>query len=107
MNPTTVPFAASPNDLAWQHVPCSVQDIRARLLHVMPLVAAPLRPDQSFAASGGDSIDFVELLCAIESDYGVRLTVDEIGPLETLADLLLLVDRRAIRRPCFTESSLP
>jgi acyl carrier protein len=89
----------------WQSQPRAVQAIRSRLLHVMPLVAAPLRPDQSFAASGGDSIDFVELLCAIETDYGVRLTVDEIAPMQTVAELLLLVDRRATRRPRSLDAS--
>ena len=88
-----------PSDAAWQSQPPSVQAIRRRLLEVMPLVAAPLRPDQSFAASGGDSIDFVELLCVLDQDYGVRPTVDEIAQLQTVAELLILVDRRAARRP--------
>ena len=65
----------------------------------MPVIVAPLRPDAPFTASGGDSIDFVELLCAIEADYGVRLTIDEIAPLQTVGELFALVDRRATRRP--------
>ena len=65
----------------------------------MPPVVAPLRPDAPFSASGGDSIDFIELLCVIEADYGVRFRTDELTPLQTVGELLLLVDQRATKRP--------
>lgn len=90
---------ATPSATAWQDQPPPVQAIHARLAQVMPFVVAPLRPDAPFSASGGDSIDFVELLCAIDADYGVRLTVDELSPLQTVGELLALVDRRATKRP--------
>lgn len=88
VNPSTV----------WAGQPPSIQAIRARLAQLMPAVVASLRPDAPFTA-GGDSIDFVELLCAIDADYGVRLTVDELAPLLTFGELLALVDRRATKRP--------
>jgi acyl carrier protein len=84
---------------SWEDLPPAVRAIQARLGQVMPVIVAPLRPDAPFTASGGDSIDFVELLCAIEADYGVRLTIDEIAPLQTVGELFALVDRRATRRP--------
>ncbi|MGH7958595.1 MAG: acyl carrier protein [Opitutaceae bacterium] len=79
--------------------PPSIQAIHARLLEVMPHVVASLRLDAPFNVSGGDSIDFVEFLCAIDTDYGVRLTTDDIAPLQTVGELLALVDRRATKRP--------
>jgi acyl carrier protein len=83
----------------WRNLPAPVQAIHARLSAVMPTIVAPLRPDQPFTASGADSIDFVELLCVIEADYGVRLSVDDIAPLQAVGELLALVDRRATKRP--------
>jgi acyl carrier protein len=88
-----------PSSVAWQSQPPSVQAIHARLAQVMPLIVTPLRPDAPFTAGGGDSIDFVELLCTIDANYGVRLTVDELAPLQTVGELLILVDRRATKRP--------
>ncbi len=83
----------------WQSLPPSVQTIHARLAQKMPGLGAQLRPGASFAECGGDSIEFVELLCAIEADYGVRLRTDEIATLQTVGELLLLVDQRATKRP--------
>jgi len=91
--PDTTPAAA------WQGEPPSVQAIHARLAYLLPAIVAPLRPDATFTAGGGDSIDFVELLCAIDADYGVRLSVDELAPLQTVGELLRLVDDRATKRP--------
>ena len=65
----------------------------------MPQIASVLRPDAPFGASGGDSIDLVELLCALDADYGVRLSTDDFASLRTVGELLTLVDRRATKRP--------
>jgi acyl carrier protein len=83
----------------WHTMPPAVRAIHARLLQVTPHLAPALRPDAPFSVSGGDSIDFVEFLCAIDADYGVRLTTDDIAPLQTVGELLVLVDRRATKRP--------
>jgi acyl carrier protein len=89
---------------SWRDQPPSVQAIYARRAQIMPVIVGPLQPDQPFTSSGGDSIDFVELLCAIDADYGVRLVVGELAPLQTVGELLLLVDRRATKRPPATAS---
>jgi acyl carrier protein len=88
-----------PPTTVWQGLPPSMQAIHTRLAQVLPVLVAQLRPDASFAECGGDSIDFVELLCVIEADYGVRLSTDEITSLQTIGELLLLVDQRASKRP--------
>jgi acyl carrier protein len=88
-----------PSYAAWRDQPPSVQAIHARLAQIMPVIVGPLLPDQPFTSGGGDSIDFVELLCVIDADYGVRLVVGELAPLQTVGELLVLVDGRATRRP--------
>ena len=84
---------------AWAAEPASRRAIHARLLQVMPALASQLRPEVSLSACGGDSIDLVELLCVAEGDYGVRLTVDEVGALRTVGDFLAIIDTRATKRP--------
>ncbi len=90
---------SSPATLAWAGEPAGSRAIHARLLQVMPGLAGQLRPNATLMECGGDSIDLVELLCAIESDYGVRLTVDEVGALKTVGELMALINARATRRP--------
>lgn len=84
---------------AWAGEPPAHRAIHARLLQVMPNLARQLRPKASLTECGGDSIDLVELLCVAESDYGVRLTVDEVAGLRTVGDFLALIDARATKRP--------
>ena len=65
----------------------------------MPHLCATLQPDATFAECGGDSLDLVELCCAIDSDYGIRLSVDDLSSVRSMVDLLSLIDQRAVRRP--------
>src|SRR5687767_12223413 len=94
-----MPTPAASAPLQPPSLPPSVQAIYTRLGHVVPELATTFRLDAPFVASGGDSIDLVELLCAIDTDYGVRLTTDDIVSLRTLGELLTLVDQRATKRP--------
>lgn len=89
----------TPSAPAWSAEPPARQAIHARLLLVMPALASQLRPHVSLRECGGDSIDLVELLCTAESDYGVRLTVDEVAVLKTVGDFIGLIDQRATKRP--------
>ncbi len=89
----------SPSAQAWTGEPPARQAIQARLRQVMPGLASQFRPQASLSECGGDSIDLVELLCTAESDYGVRLTVDEVAALKTVGDFIGLIDQRATKRP--------
>ena len=70
----------------------------------MPHLSATLRPDATFAECGGDSLDLVELCCAVDCDYGIRLSIDDLASVRTMFDLLSLIDQRATRRPPETSS---
>jgi acyl carrier protein len=73
--------------------------IYARLRQAMPHLSATLRPNATFADCGGDSLDLVELCCLVDSDYGIRLSVDDLASVRTVDDILTLIDERSVRRP--------
>ena len=57
-------------------------------------LALEQEPERRLDEIGADSIDMVELLVVIDSDFGVRLKEDEFLRLVTVEDLLqLIVDR--------------
>ncbi len=89
---------------AWAARPPAQRAIHARLLQVMPALAARLRPEATLAECGSDSLDLVELLCTADTDYGVRLSIDEVAQLKTVGDLVHLIDTRATRRPSVSPS---
>lgn len=43
---------------------------------------------------GADSIDVVQLLMAMEDEYGVTVTEDDAGNLKTVGDIVSLIDNR-------------
>jgi acyl carrier protein len=55
-----------------------------RLRLCLPRLAAQLREDIPLNELGLDSMDTVELLCAIHEEFGVRLTESEFTPSMTL-----------------------
>jgi Acyl carrier protein len=65
-----------------------------RLRQTIPRLAPEFLPERRLDELGADSIDMVELLVVIDSDFGVRLKEDEFLQLVTVDDLLqLIVDR--------------
>ena len=65
-----------------------------RLRQTIPRLAPEFIPERRLDELGADSIDMVELLVVIDSDFGVRLKEDEFLRLVTVDDLLqLIVDR--------------
>ena len=65
-----------------------------RLRQTIPRLAPEFIPERRLDELGADSIDMVELLVVIDSDFGVRLKEDEFLQLVTVDDLLqLIVDR--------------
>ena len=68
--------------------------ILERLRQAIPQLAPEFIPARRLDEIGADSIDMVELLVVIDSDFGVRLKEDEFLRLVTVEDLLqLIVDR--------------
>jgi len=66
-----------------------------RLRQTIPRLAPEFIPERRLDELGADSIDMVELLVVIDSDFGVRLKQDEFLQLVTVDDLLqLIVDRK-------------
>ena len=66
-----------------------------RLRQTIPRLAPEFIPERRLDELGADSIDMVELLVVIDSDFGVRLKEDEFLRLVTVDDLLqLIVDRK-------------
>ena len=69
--------------------------ILERLRQTIPRLAPEFVPERRLDELGADSIDMVELLVVIDSDFGVRLKEDEFLRLVTVDDLLqLIVDRK-------------
>ncbi len=68
--------------------------ILARLHRVCPALATRLDPDRPLRACGLDSLEFVDLLCAVEAEFSVRLGTDELRPETTLRDLAALIATR-------------
>ena len=69
-------------------------EILQRLRQAIPQLAPEFIPERHLDEIGADSIDMVELLVVIDSDFGVRLKEDEFLRLVTVGDLLqLIVDR--------------
>jgi acyl carrier protein len=52
-----------------------------------------LKPDQSLMSLTMDSIDLVELLCAIESEFGVRLSDDDLESSVTVGQLAARIEQ--------------
>lgn len=68
--------------------------ILARLRVVCPTLATRLDPSLPLRSCGFDSLEFVDLLCAVEAEFRVRLCITDITPELTVADLLTLIAAR-------------
>lgn len=74
-------------------------DVLTRLRVVCPALAARLSPERTLARCGLDSIELVELLCAVEAEFGVRLQLDEISADTLLETVLATIANRARSLP--------
>jgi acyl carrier protein len=70
-----------------------------RLRLCLPRFADALSPDRTLADLALDSMDTVELLCAIHEEFNVRLTETEFQPQQPLARLLEAVASKASPKP--------
>ena len=65
-----------------------------RLRQTIPRLAPEFIPERRLDELGADSIDMVELLVVIDSDFGLRLKQDEFLELVTFDDQLqMIIDR--------------
>ena len=69
-------------------------EILQRLSRQLPHLRTMLEPDRSLSGMQLDSIDLVELLCAVDGEFGVRLSDDDFFNSATVGDLAELIDRR-------------
>ena len=67
-----------------------------RLRQTIPRLAPEFAPERRLDELGADSIDLVELLVVIDSDFGVRLKEEEFLQLVTVDDLLQLIIHRSL-----------
>ena len=71
--------------------------VLARLQRRMPHVFAGASGDTRVSDLPLDSLDVVELLCATEDEFGVRLTAGHYENARTVRDLTQLIARRWVR----------
>ncbi len=71
------------------------QSILQRLQVICPTLATRLQADRPLRESGLDSLELVDLLCAIEAEFNVRLTTAELTPELTVGQLTTLIASRA------------
>jgi acyl carrier protein len=72
-------------------------EVLARLQRRMPHVFAGASRDTRVSDLPLDSLDVVELLCATEDEFGVRLTSGHYQSARTVGDLTQLIARRRVR----------
>ncbi len=53
-----------------------------------------LKEEDSLTSLGLDSLDLVEVMLAIEDKLGIEFTSDEIAQLNTLKDVVKLIERK-------------
>ncbi|MBL9154957.1 MAG: hypothetical protein JNK37_20920 [Verrucomicrobiales bacterium] len=65
----------------------NTKEILDHLRHCLPRLAPQFRAETPLHELGLDSMDTVELLCAIHEEFGVRIAESEFSPTMTLDTL--------------------
>lgn len=73
------------------------QHVIHRLRLCLPRLAPLLREDMPISELGLDSMDFVELLCAIHEEFGVRLNEVDLTASSNLTTLAGRISQKAIK----------
>jgi hypothetical protein len=68
-------------------IPSTDLDVLSRLRRSLPRLAPLLQENVPLGKLALDSMDTVELLCAVDDEFGVTLTQDEFQPQQNLRDL--------------------
>jgi acyl carrier protein len=69
-------------------------DVLQCLSRRLPHLAHLLVPDQSLRGLNLDSIDLVEMLCAVQSEFDVRLTEADLANAATVGNLAEVIESR-------------
>lgn len=51
-----------------------------------------ITPDSTLGALGADSLDIVEITCAIDENYGIEIPDEKIADISTIADIIALLE---------------
>ena len=71
-----------------------IHDVAERLRRCVPRLAPLWRGDTTLAELCLDSLDTVELLCAVHEEFGLRLTEGDLPPTQTLDGLAAALARK-------------
>jgi acyl carrier protein len=74
-------------------------EILDRLSIVLPHLKHRFVPGQSLRDFAFDSLDLVELLCVIESEFAVRLSEDELSSAATVGELASFISMHRELQP--------
>ena len=70
----------------------AIETVKAILLEKVDI--SNLKEEDSLTSLGLDSLDLVEVMLAIEDKLGIEFTSDEIAQLNTLKDVVKLIERK-------------
>jgi acyl carrier protein len=73
------------------------EQLRRLMAGKYQLEAVRITPDSTLRELGLDSLDLVELAMAIESEWGPRVSDDELNEAQQLAAIVELVESRMAR----------
>ena len=66
------------------------EKVKEIIVRELGLDESEVNEDTSFEALGLDSLDIVELLMAIEEEFGIEIKAEEVG--KTISDLVKYID---------------
>jgi len=69
-------------------------EVLERLRSCLPQRRHQIRPETSVSSLGLDSLDLVELLCALDGEFNLSITLEQFESLKTVGELAALIDRK-------------
>jgi len=75
------------------------EDIFTRVVKVtveeLTVNADEVKPESSFEQDlGADSLDVVELVMALEDEFGIEIPDDEVGQIKTVGDAVSYIEKK-------------
>lgn len=69
--------------------------IKEIILEQLDLEEAEIKPESELMDElGADSLDVLEIMSAIETEYNLEFTKEEVEKVETVNDILILIDKK-------------
>lgn len=69
--------------------------IKEIILEQLDLEEAEIKPESELMDElGADSLDVLEIMSAIETEYNLEFTKEEVEKVETVNDILVLIDKK-------------